>query len=207
MGHLTYLHRDPNLIRLLWVFVVDHCVDTYHLLGVYTEWAVLTSALQSVAGARDRTFPPRRVTLTGRWTHHCDLPAPTPTTSMKHTPLSLRLSPEPSTPVFDLPSPFKMHLEYFHPHSIPPTATPFGSQLAHAWCAWEVKKGDENSDAGWSAMWIIIGIIIQHGSTHTTLFTTRFRRAQPSISPMMNPLASDDTLNSLVVCVFQIMDR
>ena len=123
MGHLTYLHRDSDLfIRLLWVFVVDHCVEIYHVLGVYTEWTALISAPQSVAGARDRTFLPLRMTLTGRGTHHCDLPAPTPTTSMKHTPLSLRLSPEPSTPIFDLPSPFKMHLEYFHPHSILPTA-------------------------------------------------------------------------------------
>jgi len=66
MGNLTYLHRDSNLIRLLWVFVVDHCVDSYYVLGVYTEWAVLTSALQSVAGARDRTFLPLWMTLTGR---------------------------------------------------------------------------------------------------------------------------------------------
>ena len=67
MGHLNYLHRDSDLfIRLLWVFVLDHCVDSYYVLGVYTEWAVLTSALQSVAGVRDRTFLPLRMTLTGR---------------------------------------------------------------------------------------------------------------------------------------------
>ena len=41
-----------NIIRLLWVGVVAHCVDSYHFLGVYTELAALTSAPQSVAGAR-----------------------------------------------------------------------------------------------------------------------------------------------------------
>ena len=108
----------------------------YYVLGVYTEWAVLTSAPQSVAGALDRTFPPLRMTLTDGWTHDCDWPAPTPTTSMKHTPLSLRLSPEPSTPVFTS-----------HPHSrcllnisthipFPPLPPSFGSQLAHALRAW-----------------------------------------------------------------------
>ena len=41
-----------NIIRLLWVWVVAHCVDIYHVLGVYTELAALTFAPQSVAGAR-----------------------------------------------------------------------------------------------------------------------------------------------------------
>jgi len=41
-----------NIIRLLWVGVVAHCVDIYHVLGVYTELAALTSAPKSVAGAR-----------------------------------------------------------------------------------------------------------------------------------------------------------
>ena len=41
-----------NIIRLLSVFVLDHCVDSYHFLGVYTELAALTSAPKSVAGAR-----------------------------------------------------------------------------------------------------------------------------------------------------------
>ena len=172
MGNLNYLHRDPNFIRLLWVFVVVHCVDSYHVLGVYTEWAVLTSALQSVAGARDRTFLPRRMTLTGRWTHNCDWPAPTPTTSMKHTPLSLRLSPEPSTPFFDLPSPFKMHLEYFHPHSIPPTSTLVRKPARSCAVCVRGEHEDGNSDASGSAD-------VKHSwhhhsawvSTHTVLLT------------------------------------
>ena len=50
--YVTDLLRDPNLIRLLWVGVVAHCVDSYHFLGVYTELAALTSAPKSVAGAR-----------------------------------------------------------------------------------------------------------------------------------------------------------
>ena len=41
-----------NIIRLLWVWVVAHCVEIYHVLGVYTDLAALTSAPKSVAGAR-----------------------------------------------------------------------------------------------------------------------------------------------------------
>ena len=142
MGHLTDLHRDSDLfIRLLWVFVVVHCVDSYHVLGVYTEWAVLTSALQSVAGALDRTFLPRRMALTGRGTHDCDLPAPTPTTSMKHTPLSLRLSPEPSTHFFALPSDSRCILNISTHIPFSPLPPSFGSQLAHALRAWVNKIG------------------------------------------------------------------
>ena len=41
-----------NIIRLLWVGVVAHCVEIYHVLGVYTDLAALTFAPKSVAGAR-----------------------------------------------------------------------------------------------------------------------------------------------------------
>ena len=74
-----------NIIRLLWVGVVAHCVDSYHFLGVYTELAALTSAPKSVAGARPH-FSPRWMTSMITWTNDCDLPAPTPTTYTKHTP-------------------------------------------------------------------------------------------------------------------------
>ena len=46
-----------NIIRLLWVGVVAHCVDIYHVLGVYTELAALISAPKSVAGARPHISP------------------------------------------------------------------------------------------------------------------------------------------------------
>ena len=74
-----------NIIRLLWVGVVAHCVEIYHVLGVYTELAALTFAPKSVAGARPH-FSSRRMTLTCWLTNDCDLPAPTPTTYTKHTP-------------------------------------------------------------------------------------------------------------------------
>ena len=74
-----------NIIRLLSVGVVAHCVDSYHFLGVYTELAALTSAPKSVAGARPH-FSPRLMTLTCWLTNDCDLPAPTPTSPLKHTP-------------------------------------------------------------------------------------------------------------------------
>ena len=74
-----------NIIRLLSVFVLDHCVDSYHFLGVYTELAALTFAPKSVAGARPH-FSPLLMTSMITWTNDCDLPAPTPTTYTKHTP-------------------------------------------------------------------------------------------------------------------------
>ena len=46
-----------NIIRLLWVGVVDHCVDSYHFLGVYTELAALTFAPQFCCGRATAFFP------------------------------------------------------------------------------------------------------------------------------------------------------
>ena len=46
-----------HIIRLLWVGVVDHCVDSYHFLGVYTELAALTFAPQFCCGRATAFFP------------------------------------------------------------------------------------------------------------------------------------------------------
>ena len=46
-----------NIIRLLWVGVVDHCVDSYHFLGVYTELAALTFAPPICCGRATALFP------------------------------------------------------------------------------------------------------------------------------------------------------
>jgi len=87
---LLYLPRDPILSS-----------DFYglgywprHGPTFYGGWSMVFPDLfthNSFAGARDRTFLPLWMTLAGRWTHNGDWPAPTPTPSMKHTPLSLQL--------------------------------------------------------------------------------------------------------------------
>ena len=41
---------------------------------------------QILLRARDRIFPPRLMTLMITWTNDCHLPAPTPTSPLKHTP-------------------------------------------------------------------------------------------------------------------------
>ena len=46
-----------NIIRLLSVFVLDHCVDSYYVLGVYTEWAVLISAPNLLRARATALFP------------------------------------------------------------------------------------------------------------------------------------------------------
>ena len=121
-----------NIIRLLWVGVVDHCVDSYHFLGVYTELAALTFAPQFCCGRATAHFP---LGWWRRWSRE-------PMTAIYLLPLlprhwsillALWLSPETSTPFFALPYHFKMHLETL-PHfrlgatlvHLKPLCEPFG---------------------------------------------------------------------------------
>jgi len=98
-----------------------------------------------------------------------------------------------------------MPLEYFHPHSILPTATLVRKPLCDALCVRGQKRW-------WSGlMWVEAqmsspssGHHPEWVSTHTVLITPRFFEERSHLCLMICSLASDDTLIYWVVCVLEM---
>ena len=132
----------------------------YYLLGVYTEWAVLTSALQSVAGARFSLYG-------WRW------PVEEPTTAIDLLPLLLRLwsirlsrwglalnHPPPSLPPIPIQDaswifPPTFHSPHYHPRSEASSLMRGVRQRWHRWGSrwWYRLKRRCNFFAKRSEMW------------------------------------------------------